>query len=76
VILRLAGENPDRGYRRITGELVGMGRQVGASTVGAILKRAGIDPWLKQRWRALRHVTLSPTGSVISPRAVLVLNRA
>ena len=60
MILRLAGENPDRGYRRITGELVGMGRQVGASTVGAILKRAGIDPWLKQRWRALRHVTLSP----------------
>jgi hypothetical protein len=32
------------GYRRVAGELAGMGRQVGASTVWAILKRAGIDP--------------------------------
>jgi putative transposase len=44
VILRLAGENPDWGYRRIAGKLAGMGRQVGASTVWAILKGAGLDP--------------------------------
>jgi hypothetical protein len=44
VILRLATENPGWGYRRITGELAGMGRQIGASTVWIILKRAGIDP--------------------------------
>jgi hypothetical protein len=42
--LRLAGENPDWGYRRIAGELAALGRQVGASTVWAILRRAGIDP--------------------------------
>src|ERR1700716_3246567 len=40
----MARENPNWGYRRITGELAGMGRQTGASTVWAILKRAGIDP--------------------------------
>ena len=44
VILRMAAENPGWGYRRIAGELAGMGRKVGASTVWAILKRAGIDP--------------------------------
>jgi putative transposase len=37
-------KNPGWGYRRIAGELAGMGRQVGASTGWAILPRAGIDP--------------------------------
>ena len=44
VILRLAPENPGWGYRRITGELAGMGRQIGASSLWMILKRTGIDP--------------------------------
>jgi putative transposase len=38
------GREPGMGYRRIAGELAGMGRKVGASTVWAILKRAGINP--------------------------------
>ncbi|WP_329433059.1 integrase core domain-containing protein [Streptomyces sp. NBC_01280] len=44
LVLRMAAENPTWGYRRIAGELAGLGRPVGASTVWAILKRAGIDP--------------------------------
>jgi putative transposase len=40
----MAAENPGWGYRRITGELAGLGRRIAPSTVWAILKKAGIDP--------------------------------
>jgi putative transposase len=44
LILRLAQENPDWGYRRIHGELAGLGVKIAASTAWEILKKAGIDP--------------------------------
>ena len=43
-VVRLARENPTRGYRRIQGELVGMGIPLAPSSVWAILRRHGIDP--------------------------------
>jgi putative transposase len=44
LVLRLAQENPMWGYRRVHGELTGLGVTVCPATVWNILKAAGIDP--------------------------------
>jgi putative transposase len=44
LVLRLAQENPEWGYRRIHGEMAGLGVKIAASTAWEILKNAGIDP--------------------------------
>ena len=42
--LRLAAENPTWRYRRIHGELLGLGHTIAASTIWQILKNADIEP--------------------------------
>ena len=59
LVLRLAAENSTWGYRRILGELAGLGYQIAASTVWSILKRAGIDPAPRREgpsWRQFLRV--------------------
>ncbi len=42
--LEMARDNPTWGYRRICGELTGLGYKIAASTIWEMLKAAGIDP--------------------------------
>ena len=49
LVVRLALENPTRGYRRLHGELTMLGYRLAASSVWSILRRAGIDPSPQRR---------------------------
>jgi hypothetical protein len=44
LVLQMARDNPTWGYRRVCGELTGLGHKIAPSTIWAILKAAGIDP--------------------------------
>jgi transposase len=55
LVQEMARDNPRWGYRRIHGELAGLGYKLAPSTVWQILKDAGIDPAPRrsgQTWRA------------------------
>jgi putative transposase len=55
LVLEMTRDNPGWGYRRIHGELAGLGCKLAPSTVWQILKDAGIDPAPTrsgQSWRA------------------------
>ena len=54
MVLEMARDNPAWGYRRIHGELTGLGYKIAPSTVWQILKDSGIDPAPRrsgQTWR-------------------------
>ncbi|MFM8502419.1 MAG: integrase core domain-containing protein [Actinomycetota bacterium] len=44
LVVRLAGENRDWGYRRIQGALSNLGHEIARSTIAEILSRHGIEP--------------------------------
>jgi putative transposase len=75
----MARDNPGWGYRRIHGEVAGLGRKLAPSTVSQILKDAGIDPAPRrsgQSWRAfpdaqaktILAVGFFHAGTVLLPR--------
>jgi hypothetical protein len=68
LVLRLARENPTWGYRRIHGELCRLGYQgtVGASTVWAILQRAGVDPAPRRSALTWRQFLRTQAESVLA----------
>jgi putative transposase len=68
LVLRLARENPTWGYRRVHGELCRLGckDRIGASTVWAILQRAGVAPAPKRSAVAWRQFLRAQATSVLA----------
>jgi putative transposase len=68
LVLEMAQDNPSWGYRRIHGELTGLGCKIAPSTMWQILKNAGIDPAPRRAEQAalkclyLAIMSLDPTG--------------
>jgi putative transposase len=72
LILRLAAENPSWGYKRIDGELVGLGIGLSPSSVWNVLHRHGIEPAPRRAsvgwWEFLRQQA-ARCSSVTSSRS-------
>jgi putative transposase len=66
LVLRMARENPRWGYRRIHGELVGLGHPIAASTVWKILNDAGIDPALRRSGPTWRQFLAAQAHAILA----------
>jgi putative transposase len=66
LVLRLARENPEWGYRRIHGELAGLGVNVAASTVWEILKANGVAPAPRRTGPSWSQFLRSRAGPILA----------
>ncbi|MFF3466944.1 integrase core domain-containing protein [Streptomyces sp. NPDC002619] len=66
LVLRLAGENPRWGHRRIQGELARLGYPIAPSTVWKILNAAGVDPAPRRTGPTLRELLTVQAEGIIA----------
>jgi putative transposase len=66
LVLRVAADNPGWGYRRIHGELAGLGHKLAPSTVWLILKRAGIEPAPRRSGQSWRQFLAAQAESILA----------
>jgi len=66
LVLRLARENPDWGYRRIHGELAGLGVKVAAPAVWEFLKASGTGPAPWRTGPAWSQFRRSQAGAILA----------
>jgi putative transposase len=66
LILRLARENPHWGYRRIVGELKGLGISVSATSVRKMLLAAGLQPAPERTRSSWRGFLRAQAASVLA----------
>ena len=65
LVLRLAAENPGWGYKRIHGELTGLGYTLSPSTIWNILRRHGIDPVPRRARLSWREFLRQQTAGIV-----------
>jgi putative transposase len=66
LVMRMAAENATWGHRRVQGELVRLGHRITASTVGQILRDAGIDPAPRRSGSTWRQFLITQAKGVLA----------